>query len=330
MAIWREDTRRAARSARSARAELRRRVAVPHDLQRRAARDDRDRDRAGAGLREGGRRASRSRCSRARRGRCCQGARLTAWELADAGIPVTVLPDGAAARAAGVAAAIDAVIVGCDRVAANGDVANKIGTFALAIAARHHGVPFYVPGRAPRWTRRRRRARTIEIEQRDAGELAVAPGAARLESGVRRHAGGAGDRADHRRRRPAAAVRARDRIRRIWRRGGGVLLDKMMAAHKFTFPVVYEVTASTTARISGCSSEPRARGDEHPALQRRVAARAARRRPPRRPRGAARARRRRRRRRASTRRRSRRCPPRSSARTRPPGTPAGRARRTRS
>ena len=75
-----------------------------------------------------------------------QGARLTAWELERRRHP----GDRAARRRRGGAAraraAIDAVIVGCDRVAANGDVANKIGTYALAIAARHHGVPFYVAG----------------------------------------------------------------------------------------------------------------------------------------------------------------------------------------
>ena len=74
-----------------------------------------------------------------------QGARLTAWELADAGIPVTVLPDGAA-PALLASGRVDAVITGCDRVAANGDTANKIGTYSLALAARHHDVPFYVAG----------------------------------------------------------------------------------------------------------------------------------------------------------------------------------------
>jgi methylthioribose-1-phosphate isomerase len=74
-----------------------------------------------------------------------QGSRLTAWELEDAGIPVTVLADGAAAALLA-QGRVDAVIVGCDRVAANGDIANKIGTYALALAARAHGVPFYVVG----------------------------------------------------------------------------------------------------------------------------------------------------------------------------------------
>jgi methylthioribose-1-phosphate isomerase len=72
-----------------------------------------------------------------------QGARLTAWELERAGIPVTLLTDGMVASVMrdGV---IDAVLVGADRIAANGDVANKIGTYGVAVLARHHGIPFYV------------------------------------------------------------------------------------------------------------------------------------------------------------------------------------------
>jgi methylthioribose-1-phosphate isomerase len=74
-----------------------------------------------------------------------QGARLTAWELKQMGVPHTVLVDGAAAhimRTVG----IDLVVVGCDRVASNGDTANKIGTYGLALAAHAHGIPFYVVG----------------------------------------------------------------------------------------------------------------------------------------------------------------------------------------
>lgn len=72
-----------------------------------------------------------------------QGARLTAWELDRDGIPCTLIADSAAASflASG---RIDAVVVGADRVAANGDVANKVGTLALAVLAKHYGVPFYV------------------------------------------------------------------------------------------------------------------------------------------------------------------------------------------
>jgi methylthioribose-1-phosphate isomerase len=74
-----------------------------------------------------------------------QGGRLTAWELQQWGVPHTVIVDGAAAhmmRTAGV----DLCVVGCDRVAANGDTANKIGTYSLALAAHAHDVPFYVVG----------------------------------------------------------------------------------------------------------------------------------------------------------------------------------------
>jgi methylthioribose-1-phosphate isomerase len=72
-----------------------------------------------------------------------QGARLTAWELQRDGIPVTVLADGASGHLM-TRQRIDLVVVGADRVAANGDVANKIGTYNLAVLARRHGIPFYV------------------------------------------------------------------------------------------------------------------------------------------------------------------------------------------
>jgi methylthioribose-1-phosphate isomerase len=78
-----------------------------------------------------------------------QGARLTAWELDRLGIPATVVPDVlAASLMAG--GEVDCVVVGADRIAANGDVANKVGTYGLAVLAHHHGVPFYVA--APRST----------------------------------------------------------------------------------------------------------------------------------------------------------------------------------
>lgn len=103
-----------------------------------------------------------------------QGARLTAWELARAGISVSVLPDGAAASllAQGL---VDLVIVGADRIAANGDVANKIGTYGVALAAAAHGVPLYVA--APRSTIDPHTATgaDIVIEYRDAEELGELP-----------------------------------------------------------------------------------------------------------------------------------------------------------
>jgi methylthioribose-1-phosphate isomerase len=72
-----------------------------------------------------------------------QGSRLTAWELGRLGIPATLVAD-AAAGSLMAADRVDCVVVGADRVAANGDVANKVGTYSLAVLAAHHGVPFYV------------------------------------------------------------------------------------------------------------------------------------------------------------------------------------------
>ena len=72
-----------------------------------------------------------------------QGSRLTAWELEAAGIPHAVIADSAAASLMA-AGEVDCVVTGADRIAANGDTANKIGTYALAVLASHHGIPFYV------------------------------------------------------------------------------------------------------------------------------------------------------------------------------------------
>jgi methylthioribose-1-phosphate isomerase len=72
-----------------------------------------------------------------------QGSRLTAWELTRAGVPVTVISDNTAGALMS-RERPDLVFVGADRIAANGDTANKIGTYALAVLARHHGIPFYV------------------------------------------------------------------------------------------------------------------------------------------------------------------------------------------
>lgn len=72
-----------------------------------------------------------------------QGARLTAWELAQAGVPHTLIPDVAAGSLMA-SGEVDAILVGADRIAANGDTANKVGTYSLAVLAKHHGIPFYV------------------------------------------------------------------------------------------------------------------------------------------------------------------------------------------
>ena len=100
-----------------------------------------------------------------------QGSRLTAWELSRAGVPHTVLPDGAAASLMR-QAQVDLVVVGADRIARNGDAANKIGTYPLAIAARAHGVPFYVVAPSSTFDPACGSGDDIPIEQRPAAEVA--------------------------------------------------------------------------------------------------------------------------------------------------------------
>ncbi|HEX6392699.1 MAG TPA: S-methyl-5-thioribose-1-phosphate isomerase [Acidimicrobiales bacterium] len=99
-----------------------------------------------------------------------QGSRLTAWELSRLGIPGTVLVDGAAASMMA-HGEVDCVIVGADRIAANGDVANKIGTYMLAVVARHHRLPFYVAAPVSTLDLRCRSGTDIQIEQRAPGEV---------------------------------------------------------------------------------------------------------------------------------------------------------------
>ncbi|HOT92773.1 MAG TPA: S-methyl-5-thioribose-1-phosphate isomerase [Anaerolineae bacterium] len=99
-----------------------------------------------------------------------QGARLTAWELQQWGVPFTIIVDGAAAhimRTVG----IDLCVVGCDRIAANGDTANKIGTYSLALAAKAHNVPFYVVGPTSTIDMTLASGDDIVIEQRPAEEI---------------------------------------------------------------------------------------------------------------------------------------------------------------
>jgi len=99
-----------------------------------------------------------------------QGARLTAWELERDGIPVTVIADGMAG-ALMAKGEIAVAIVGADRIARNGDVANKIGTYSVAVLCKHHGIPFYV---AAPWTTIDRSIATgadIPIEERDPEEI---------------------------------------------------------------------------------------------------------------------------------------------------------------
>jgi methylthioribose-1-phosphate isomerase len=99
-----------------------------------------------------------------------QGARLTAWELRRAGIPHRVVADAAAGSllARGL---VDRVVVGADRIAANGDVANKVGTYPLAVLAARHGVPFYVAAPLSTIDPATPDGDAIPIEERDPGEV---------------------------------------------------------------------------------------------------------------------------------------------------------------
>ena len=99
-----------------------------------------------------------------------QGARLTAWELAGEGVPATLICDNAAAFVMAVSG-VDAVIVGADRIAANGDTANKIGTYGLAIAAKYHNVPFYVAAPVSTFDLSLASGSEIPIEERSPDEV---------------------------------------------------------------------------------------------------------------------------------------------------------------
>ena len=112
-----------------------------------------------------------------------QGARLTAWEMREAGIPVKVIPDGAAgfflARKE-----VDLIIVGADRISANGDTANKIGTYSLAVLAQAHQVPFYVAAPTSTIDLSLARGDLIPIEERPAAEVEFWAGERIVPAGV--------------------------------------------------------------------------------------------------------------------------------------------------
>ncbi len=99
-----------------------------------------------------------------------QGARLTAWELETAGIPHAVIADSAAASLMA-RGEVDLVVTGADRIAANGDTANKIGTYALAVVAAHHGLPLYVVAPTSTVDLATATGAEIPIEERDPAEI---------------------------------------------------------------------------------------------------------------------------------------------------------------
>lgn len=112
-----------------------------------------------------------------------QGARLTAWELMKDGIPCTLITDSMSASlfAAG---RIDAVVVGADRIAANGDVANKVGTYGVAVLSRAHKVPFYVAAPVSTIDPAMRTGASIPIEERDPSEVTHLAGRRVAPAGV--------------------------------------------------------------------------------------------------------------------------------------------------
>ncbi|HEY0860198.1 MAG TPA: S-methyl-5-thioribose-1-phosphate isomerase [Pseudoxanthomonas sp.] len=112
-----------------------------------------------------------------------QGARLTAWELLQDGIPATLIADSAASHLMKTGA-VQWVIVGADRICANGDTANKIGTYQLAIAARHHGAKFMVVAPSSTVDMATPNGDAIHIEERDAGELLGIAGTRTVAEGV--------------------------------------------------------------------------------------------------------------------------------------------------
>lgn len=99
-----------------------------------------------------------------------QGARLTAYEMVQEGIPCTLITDSTAGHLMS-RGEVDVVVVGADRIAANGDVANKIGTYALAVLAKRHGIPFYVAAPLSSFDPKIPDGSRIPIEERPAGEV---------------------------------------------------------------------------------------------------------------------------------------------------------------
>lgn len=106
-----------------------------------------------------------------------QGLRLTAWELLREGVPFRSIVDSAAASLMA-AGKVGLVVVGADRIAQNGDTANKVGTYMLAVCARHHGIPFYVAAPGTTLDPACLRGDAIPIEERDAAEVTHVEGVA--------------------------------------------------------------------------------------------------------------------------------------------------------
>ena len=159
-----------------------------------------------------------------------QGARLTTWELAQAGVPHSLLPDVAAGHLMA-RGEVDVILVGADRVAANGDTANKVGTYTLAVLAARHGIPFYVCAPTSTVDLATADGSDIDIEERRAEEVTeirgvriAPPGHGGPQPVIRRHPGRADHRDRDRGRGHPGALRDRP-ARRGRERGGTVGVD---------------------------------------------------------------------------------------------------------
>jgi methylthioribose-1-phosphate isomerase len=112
-----------------------------------------------------------------------QGARLTAWELQRRGVPVTLICDSMAAQVMK-EGKVQLAVVGADRIASNGDTANKIGTYGVAVLARAHGLPFYVAAPSSTFDLSLPDGAAIPIEQRDPSEVTAGMGRQTAPAGV--------------------------------------------------------------------------------------------------------------------------------------------------
>ena len=115
---------------------------------------------------------------------CMQGARLTVWELMREKVPAELITDNMAAHIMKTEG-VNAVIVGADRIAADGDTANKIGTYGLAIAAAYHKIPFYVAAPTPTIDKSAATGRNITIEERSQDEVTFINGKRVAPAGVK-------------------------------------------------------------------------------------------------------------------------------------------------
>ena len=202
LAIEEEDRQMCRAIGRSGRRADRRRAGGADPLQRRRPGDGRIRHRPGRPVhRRGAGQAFQVYADETRP--LLQGARLTAWELQQRGIDVTLICDSMAAQVMK-EGRVQLVVVGADRIAANGDTANKIGTYGVAVLAQAHGIPFYVAAPSSTFDLSLPTGDAIPIEQRHPREITHGFGTADrsrrrrgLQPGVRRDAGAADRRHRH-------------------------------------------------------------------------------------------------------------------------------------